>query len=292
MTWQLTEDVEEFRRAADDCLTRDPVGSTALLTVSETVRRHGPHAYGNAEPARFGWWRDGNANGDGNANANGGHVAGAFVQTPPLPPLLGPMAEPLARALARTLRAAGIGLSGVRGGEAHTYAFADEWAGAQGWTVDARLRLFRLGSLTPQRPAPPGAARRATSADVPLAAAWMRAFAADIGDSSDADQTGNVSRRIADGCLYLWETDGQPVSMAARSPLLAGQSRVSPVYTPSGLRGRGYAGAVTAAVSRDALDAGAEQVLLFADLANPTSNALYERLGYHPLADFVDLDFS
>jgi predicted GNAT family acetyltransferase len=282
MTWQLTEDVDEFRRAVGAYLARDPVGSTALLTVSETVRRHGPHAYGDAEPARFGWWRDG----------DGGHVAGAFVQTPPRPPLLGPMAEPLARALARTLRAAGTGLSGVKGGEAHAYAFADEWAGAHGWSVDIRLRLFRLGGLTPQQPAPPGAARRADAADVPLAAAWMRAFAADIGDSSGADQTENVSRRIADGCLYLWETDGQPVSMAARSPLLAGQSRVSPVYTPSELRGRGYAGAVTAAVSRDALDAGAEQVLLFADLANPTSNALYQRLGYRPLADFVDLDFT
>jgi predicted GNAT family acetyltransferase len=282
MTWQLTEDVDEFRRAAGAYLARDPVGSSALLTVSETVRRHGPHAYGDAEPARFGWVWDG----------DGGHVAGAFVQTPPRPPLLGPMAEPLARELARTLRAAGIGLSGVKGGEAQAYAFADEWAGAHGWSVDVRLRLFRLGSLTPQQPAPQGVARRADAADVPLAAAWMRAFAADIGDSSGADQTENVSRRIADGCLYLWETDGQPVSMAARSPLLAGQSRVSPVYTPSELRGRGYAGAVTAAVSRDALDAGAEQVLLFADLANPTSNALYQRLGYRPLADFVDLAFT
>ncbi|WP_327323259.1 GNAT family N-acetyltransferase [Streptomyces sp. NBC_01210] len=282
MTWYLTEDVEEFRRAAGDCLARDSVLCTALLTVSEMVRRHGPHAYEDAEPARFGWWRE----------TDDAPVDAAFLQTPPRPPLLGPMREPLARALARKLRAAGVALSGVKGGDGSTQAFADEWTGGGGWTAATRLRLFRLGELTPQQPPPPGRARQAIADDIPAAAAWMKRFAADIGETSDADYTQNISRRVADGCLYFWETDdGQPVSMAARSPIVAGQSRVSPVYTPAELRGRGYAGAVTAAVSRAALEAGAEQVLLFADQANPTSNALYQRLGYRPLADFVDVDF-
>ncbi|MGW1495676.1 GNAT family N-acetyltransferase [Streptomyces sp. NPDC002402] len=285
MTWHLTEDVEEFHRAAGDYLARDPARRTVLLTVSETLRRHGPHAYGATEPARFGWWRE----------TDGGPVGAAFVQTLPRPPLLAPMAEPLARALVKALRGAGVPLHGVRGGDGSTQAFAEEWTGGGGWTVARRMRLFRLGELTPRHPAPPGAARQATTEDVPLAAAWMKGFAADIAETSDtddADYTQKVARRVADGGMYLWERDGQPVSMAARSPLLAGQSRVSPVYTPPGLRGRGYAGAVTAAVSRSALDAGAEQVLLFTDLANPTSNALYQRLGYRPLADYVDLAFS
>jgi predicted GNAT family acetyltransferase len=282
MTWHLTEDVEEFRRVAGDYLAEDPARRTALLTVSEAVRRHGPYVYGDTEPARFGWWREGR-----------GPVGAAFLQTAPRPPLLAPMPEPLARALAQTLRAAGVPLRGVKGGEGSTQAFADEWAGPGGWTVALQLRLFRLGELTPQHPAPPGAARQAFADDVPLAAAWMKGFAADIGGIPDAaDYTQNVSRRIADGCLYLWETDGQPVSTAARSPLLAGQPRLSPVYTPPELRGRGYAGAVTTAVTRSALAAGAQQVLLFTDLANPTSNALYQRLGYRPLADYVDLDFT
>ncbi|MFG3505834.1 GNAT family N-acetyltransferase [Streptomyces sp. NPDC047821] len=80
--------------------------------------------------------------------------------------------------------------------------------------------------------------------------------------------------------------------MAAHSPVVAGQARVAPVYTPPALRGRGYAGAVTAAVSRAARDAGARQVLLFADVANPTSTALYQRIGYRPVADHVDIAFT
>ncbi|NUK06015.1 GNAT family N-acetyltransferase [Streptomyces lunaelactis] len=288
MTWHLTEDVEEFRRVADGYLARDPARSTALLTMSEMVRRHGPQAYGEAGPARFGWWRDG-----------GGAVEGAFVQTQPRRPLLGPMPENLARSLARELRAVGPGLSGVRAADGAAKAFADEWTGGGDWRVDVRLRLrlrlFRLGELTPQEPAPSGRARQAGADDIAHAAAWMKSFVADIGDPSDADHdyTENAARRIADGLLYLWEeTDGRPVSMAAHSPLIAGQSRVASVYTPAGLRGRGYAGAITAAVSRAALDAGAEHVLLFTDLANPTSNALYQRLGYRPVADYLDVEFT
>ncbi|MEU8438766.1 GNAT family N-acetyltransferase [Streptomyces sp. NPDC029216] len=67
---------------------------------------------------------------------------------------------------------------------------------------------------------------------------------------------------------------------------------MAPVYTPSHLRGRGYASAVTAAVTQDALNNGADNVLLFTDLANPISNALYQYLGYRPVADFVNCRFS
>jgi predicted GNAT family acetyltransferase len=80
--------------------------------------------------------------------------------------------------------------------------------------------------------------------------------------------------------------------MAGATPLIAGQIRVAPVYTPAPLRGRGYAGAATTEVSRAALAAGADEVLLFTDLANPTSNGLYQRIGYRPVADFAVYDFA
>jgi predicted GNAT family acetyltransferase len=67
-------------------------------------------------------------------------------------------------------------------------------------------------------------------------------------------------------------------------------ARVAPVYTPPSLRGRGYAGAVTAAVSQAALDAGATEVVLYTDLANPVSNSVYQRLGYRPVEDRLMLE--
>ena len=89
----------------------------------------------------------------------------------------------------------------------------------------------------------------------------------------------------------LWETAGGPMSMAGATRAVAGQARVGPVYTPPERRGRGFGGAVTAAVSQAAKDAGVGEVLLYTDLANPTSNALYQRLGYEPVSDSVQLLF-
>lgn len=99
--------------------------------------------------------------------------------------------------------------------------------------------------------------------------------------------------RIAYGGVTLWEApDGSLVSMAGNTRQVAGQVRVAPVYTPAHLRGRGYAGAVTAAVSRAASAAGADEVLLFTDVDNSTSNALYQRLGYRPVRDFTQYGFT
>lgn len=284
MTWQLTEDVAEFRRVADPYLAADPARNTVLLTVSESVRRDGAVGVaGTAASARFGWWRE----------SEGAPVTGAFVQTPPRPPSLGPMDTRAARELARVLRASGPPVPGVRGEKESATAFAQELTGGADGRWDSQgMRLFRLGDLTPQLPAPAGRARLAGAGDVPLAVEWMDAFAADIGEPAGTDHTAATVRRIEDGRLLFWESaPGVPVSMAGRTPLVAGQIRVAPVYTPPRLRGRGYAAAVTAAVSGAAREAGADEVLLFTDTANPTTNALYPRLGYRPVAEYVSLDF-
>ncbi|MEV8335186.1 GNAT family N-acetyltransferase [Streptomyces niveus] len=276
MGWQLTEDVEEFRTAAGACLAREPARSTLLLSISESMR-----VGGATTPVRFGYWRE-------NEDAP---VSAGFVQTPPLRPLLGPMPDRAARELVPVLRAVDPELTSVQGENACAEAFAAEWTGRSGGRrVSRQVRLFRLGDLTPPDPAPAGRARLAADADLAVLAEWMSAFAADTGQPG-ADYTPATAERIATGRMWLWDVAGAPVAMASVSPIVAGQARVSPVYTPLRLRGRGYGGAVTAAVSRAARDAGAEQVLLFADLANPTSNALYQRLGYRPLTDSRTLTF-
>ena len=96
--------------------------------------------------------------------------------------------------------------------------------------------------------------------------------------------------RLSYGGLTLWEVAGEPVAMAGRTRDVAGVGRVAPVYTPPAQRQRGYGAAVTTAVTQSALDAGAAAVVLFTDQANPTSNALYQRLGYRPVEDRVLLN--
>jgi predicted GNAT family acetyltransferase len=79
--------------------------------------------------------------------------------------------------------------------------------------------------------------------------------------------------------------------MAGRTRPAAGVVRIGPVYTPPEQRRRGYGGAVTVAVTQAALGDGAASVVLFTNLANPTSNALYVRLGYRPVSDRLQLNF-
>jgi predicted GNAT family acetyltransferase len=130
----------------------------------------------------------------------------------------------------------------------------------------------------------------ADAADRDLLITWTTCFRREIGEAI-RDVADSVDEKLPYGGLTLWEVDGVPVSMAGGTRLEAGMVRVLAVYTPSGLRGRGYAGAVTSVVSRAALDAGAVDVVLFTDLANPTSNALYQRLGYRPVEDRAIVEF-
>lgn len=91
--------------------------------------------------------------------------------------------------------------------------------------------------------------------------------------------------------FVVWEADRTPVSMAMLRAPAAGVSRIGPVFTPADRRGRGYGSAVTAAAADLAHRGGTPDVVLFADLANPTSNAIYQRIGFVGVADMVRVEF-
>ncbi|MFF2330654.1 MULTISPECIES: GNAT family N-acetyltransferase [unclassified Streptomyces] len=264
MLWTFTEDVEVFLATAGASLAARPVENTLVLTVTATLRRRGPHAFSDAAPL-LGWWRGAD-----------GRIAGTLVQTPPYPLVLGAVAPeavgPLAAALPPTR---------VNADRATAEALAARWPGHR---VDQEQRLYRLGTLLPPSPAPPGRPRAATVADRELLVRWHRAFADQVGQvGTHAERM--VDERTASGGLTLWEVDGAPVSMAGALPRIAGTVRVTAVYTPAEHRGRGYAAAVVAESGRLARKAGAREVLLFTDLANPTSNGVYQRIGYRPVSD-------
>jgi predicted GNAT family acetyltransferase len=106
-----------------------------------------------------------------------------------------------------------------------------------------------------------------------------------------ADLDATVRDRAERGLYWLWlGPDRQPVSLAGHTLPAAGVVRVGPVYTPPAERGHGYAAGATHAASSALLDGG-HRVVLFTDLANPTSNALYQRLGYRPVTDRATFHF-
>ncbi|MEV0222985.1 GNAT family N-acetyltransferase [Streptomyces sp. NPDC050704] len=181
-------------------------------------------------------------------------------------------------------------LPGIAGPADTVAEFAGAWERRTGAVarLAMRQRLYRLGTLTPPEPGPPGGARIATGDDHGLVARWYDEFSAPLPAQMREAPDRWAANRLAHGGITLWETpDGTPVAMAGTTPKVAGQVRVATVYTPVPLRGYGYGGAVTTAVSSAALEAGAAEVLLFTDLANPTSNGLYQRIGYRPVRDFA-----
>jgi uncharacterized protein len=99
-----------------------------------------------------------------------------------------------------------------------------------------------------------------------------------------------VDRRLAERGLVVWE-DGDPVSFAGFGGATPNGIRIGPVYTPPAHRGRGYASACVATLSVNLLRGGYRFCFLFTDLRNPTSNRLYERLGYEPVCDLQEITF-
>jgi uncharacterized protein len=90
--------------------------------------------------------------------------------------------------------------------------------------------------------------------------------------------------------MVLWD-DGRVGCMAARARRTRRTESVNHVYTPPEERGRGFATALVADLSQRLLADGRAQCVLFTDLANPTSNAIYARIGYRPIGDFTMIRF-
>jgi len=280
MAWTLTGSLDDYVATASEFLRSRPVHNTIQVTALESLGARGASAFGDVAPL-FGWWRSAAA-----------EVTAALLHTPPYPLLLTGLPEGSADPLAEALAARGRQLPGVNAQQGDAAAFAAAWSRLTGasWTEFRRARLFRLEQLRAPEPLPRGAARVAAAADRDLLRSWIDAVTKELADLGGPGR-GFVDDRLGYGGLTLWEADGVAVSLAGVNRPTAGVVRVGPVYTPPDHRGRGYGGAVTAAVSQAALDAGASHVVLFTDLANPVSNALYRRLGYQPVEDRVVLRF-
>lgn len=122
---------------------------------------------------------------------------------------------------------------------------------------------------------------------------WYVDFIAEAGAPGRETNPGDLLKlRMNQNELVVWEHEGEVVSLAGFSTPIDGMSRIGPVYTPPRHRGRGYGSAVTHAATVAAQQAGAAEVVLFTDLANPTSNSIYQNLGYRPVSDYTTVFYT
>jgi uncharacterized protein len=271
-------DAAEFRRRTGPLLADDELRHTVPLGVLATIE-HDPERYGEHHL----WLVE-----------DGGTVVACAIMTPPFHVLVAGRDPAALEALAATVGGDGVPVPGVNGFRPEAEQFAACWARATGATTRRAmsLRMYSTASVD-QVPATAGEMRTAGEADRGLLAEWARAFAHETGLQGGPEQIARaIDARVgADPGIVVWEVDGAAVTMAGASFSSPGVARVGPVYTPPEHRRRGYATSLVAAWTAQLLGRGIRQCALFTDLANPTSNSIYQTVGYRPIADAAEIDF-
>jgi GNAT superfamily N-acetyltransferase len=282
----LSDNVEEFLAEAGDFLDARPVENNLLLTLAQMRRR-------NPEPSRWLWVTD-DAVEDQSLHCEP-QVVGAAVQTPiSFRAALTPMPTAAVQAMVEGIAEEAPDLPGVVGDATTASAFAGAWTtalGVPGHPLEGQ-RLYRLGDLT-QPEDVPGQLRVATQRDIRLLVRWWMGFDEEtmLERPASDDRAAVMGARVESNLVWIWEVDERPVSMALHTAPAADAVRIGLVFTPPDQRRKGYAAACVGAVSQVALDAGAKHCLLYTQLSNPTSNRVYQRLGYEPLSEILIYGF-
>lgn len=296
VVWSFQDDPDDFLREAAPLLAQD-AAAAAIITanahrVAESIAAGDPaptYPRGFAVASR---------------GAEPTAVAMRTAWFVPYPPWLLPMSDDAAVTLAETLVARGEVVGGANGSVPAARVFADRVAELTGGSVEVllHLRQWELREVTPSaaRNAVAGRARPALRSDQEVLVRWWLGFDADAelqggrtpsgraADGAEERATASVERKTADANLWVWEVDGEVVSMAGASAADFGVVNLSPVYTPASHRGYGYASALVAGLASDRLARGL-RVCLFTDQANPVANGVYARIGFQPLSDNIEL---
>ena len=280
------EDAAAFLAEAEPLLLADEARHNLILGIAGTIR-DSPALY----PARNLW-----------LVREGGEVTGAALQTPPYNVVLArPRSpEPLA---AFVEEVADQQLPGVVGAVPEVDEFVELWLRHTGARVRTSMHqgVFALERVEPPRPVP-GSVRVAARDDRELLLRWWIAFGEEVhheGGPGRERAEATLDHRLSSdrSGILVWEDGGEPVSLAGWGGPTPNGIRVGPVYTPPELRGHGYATALTAELSQRLLDGrlfdgGRRFCFLYTDLANPTSNAIYERIGYRRVAESAEIVFA
>lgn len=277
---QRFDDLDAFRRLVEPFLMREEAVHNLLLGLLGTLRLtpdiFGSEVYLGAVEER-------------------GEVVAAAVMTAPFPLVVSLCDSDAAmRLLARDVFAFRADTPGVNAPVPAGLNFARAWQAVtgRGYSLSRRDRCYRLDKVL----APTGVSgtlRRATEGDLALLTDWQVAFAAEAVPTEETAPRESVERSIRlrlelppeSRGIFVWEDAGRPVCMAGYGNPTPNSLRIGPVYTPPELRRRGYATACTAGVARYILESGKSFCTLFADVANPTSNHIYQQIGFVPACD-------
>jgi predicted GNAT family acetyltransferase len=221
-----------------------------------------------------------------------GTIVGAALMAPPRRILLTRMPHPAVTLLADYLLEGAASVPGVLGPKAEAKLFANYWTSKTGRSCHLKMseRIYACEKVIPPVHAF-GQLKPAKEVDQALLSDWCEQFCIDARiDDETVYFKAQLPRKLADQSIFVWETD-EAVSMAAIERETAHGVAISWVYTPRHLRNKGYATACVAALTQRMLDSGKQFCCLYTDLTNPTSNSIYQKIGYQPICDVQDWIF-
>ena len=273
-------DAAAFLTVAEGPLLREEARNNLILGIADRVRSG--RSYGDDPPVFA------------TVDAEGELVAAA-IRTPPFPLIvycvdgrhdaLDPLVDHLLNADPQ--------LPGVNGEVSVATAFAERWTERSNGRAELgmQMRVYALHEV--DRPVGvPGRMRLAREEDVDLLAEWMLRFHEEAVPGDPPSDPGETVRRFMEsGTMAVWDHGG-PVSMAGSSRGTANGTTVSAVYTPPEKRRNGYASACVAGLCELLLERGNAFCALYADLSNPTSNRIYQRIGFRLVSEAAVYRFS
>jgi uncharacterized protein len=268
------DDPARFFARVGDFLGRHEAEHNLMLGFRGPLERD-PHYFGDEDPFLA-------------AVVEGNEVVAAAARTPPHNLVLSRASDAGVDALVGELVAVGAELPGVGGPVEPSERFARLWSAAAGVTPRLAVaeRLYEATEVFPPRDVS-GEMRPCAEDDRRTVVAWMSAFFAEALPGAPAQDTDRfVTRRLGDPGqgLVIWDDDGA-VSLAGYGGATPTGIRIGPVYTPPELRRKGYATALTAALTEELLAAGRRSCFLFTDAANATANSIYQQIGYRHLGN-------
>lgn len=218
-----------------------------------------------------------------------GKTVSAAVQTPPYNLILTYGTEAQLNVLARFFHDRGFGFPGVVGPSREATYFAETWASLNNIThsIGMTQKIYQANKTI--LPDVKGKLREALPQDEELIAQWLYEFSAEsLPEKEKFSLTfarEGAKKAIESKQGFLWLVGDRPVSMAHTGRPTKNGISIRAVYTPPEARKRGYGSVIVAHLTQRMLERGFSFCCLYTDALNPTSNKIYQDIGYREVED-------
>ena len=225
----------------------------------------------------------------------GDKLVGQAIRTDAHTPLsLGLMDNDLALTIGKELQTRGEKVVAVIGEMENAKTFADFWLDGAKYSNHIDQGIFELRTLKMPE-LDDGRVILATEEHREILIDFCIGFINDCYENPYDQEIHSkevVARHLPRNEVFLWLNKNDEVcSMAIKNRESKNGATISYVYTPPRHRRKGYGARVTACLSQKILYSGKQFCNLYTDLANPTSNSIYQKIGYKKIGESIHISF-